>query len=114
MNDKECLTVIKAANKLGLRVTRTRSFMCRSTHHVSRIYDSAGNQTIFDPYTRLGDAMLLVMYSDVSIHMTRDTFEVTTKCNGYHSRIELRSGSKKPNEYRIGAAILNAINFKAP
>lgn len=98
----------KAAKKAGLNVKPVASAMINGGILLMRVYNKAGDSTGFNPYTSLGDAMLLAMNTGLSTDFQRPGFSVSL--GDSIIKIENITGGKRSSQYRIGNAIVNFVN----
>ena len=109
MNKKEAIAAAKAAKKAGLNVKPIPSAMINGGIILMRVYNMAGDSTCFNPYTNLGDAMLLAMNTGLSTNFQHPGFSVSL--GDSIIKIENITGGKRNSQYRIGNAIVNFVNM---
>lgn len=113
MKRREAELAMKAAKKAGITVFRVASMVNKGEALLIRKYNKSGDSLCFNPYSSIGDAMLLAMKAMLSVDFGDGSFSVETKKIDVDVRkisISLKGQHKKTDEYRIGNAIVNIIN----
>ncbi len=113
MKHKEAELAMKAAKKVGITVFRVASMVNKGEVILMRKYNKSGDSLCFNPYSSIGDAMLLAMKAMLSVDFGNMSFSVETKEKDVVIRkisISLKGSHKNSDEYRIGNAIVNIIN----
>ena len=113
MKRREAELALKAAGNVGIAVFPVRSIANSGEVVLMRKYNKAGDTVCFNPYSSIGDAMILAMKAMLSVDFGDGSFSVETKKNDVDVRkisISLKGTHRKTDEYRIGNAIVNIIN----
>ena len=113
MKRREAELVLKAARMVGIHAFPVRSIANSGEVVLMRKYNKSGDSTCFNPYSSIGDAMILAMKAMLSVDFGDESFSVETKREGVDVRkisISLKWPHRKTDEYRIGNAIVNIIN----
>ena len=113
MKRREAELALKAAGKVGISVFPVRSIVNSGELVLMRKYNKAGDTVCFNPYSFIGDAMILAMKAMLSVDFGDWSFSVETKREDVDVRkisISLKGPHRKTDEYRIGNAIVNIIN----
>jgi hypothetical protein len=113
MKRRDAELAMKAAKKAGITVFRVASMVNKGEVVLMRKYNKSGDSLCFNPYSSIGDAMLLAMNDNLCVDFYVDKFIVETKIDGASIRqiqISFKGPHKNTMEYRIGNAIVNIIN----
>ena len=113
MKRREAELALKAASKVGIPVFPVKSIANSGEIVLMRKYNKSGDSTCFNPYSSIGDAMVLAMKAMLSVDFGDNSFSVETKKSDVDVSkisISLKGQHRKTDEYRIGNAIVNIIN----
>ena len=113
MKPSEAELAMKAAKKAGITVFRVASMMNKGEVILMRKYNKSGDSLCFNPYSSIGDAMILAMNCNLRVDFDDGKFTVATKINMASIKqisVSFKGTHKKTKEYRIGNAIVNIIN----
>ena len=113
MKRREAELALKAARMVGIPVFTVRSIVNSGEVVLMRKYNKSGDSVCFNPYSSIGDAMILAMKAMLYVDFGDGSFSVETKKNDVDVNkisISLKGQHRKTDEYRIGNAIVNIIN----